>query len=709
MLSYHLQPLLWVSRVWQPGFLLLTLLLVVSFGSTRAVWAQGASLVGVCPQSCGVNIQITRAAVTEANDGVEVKVDWTMNAPNPALKLEKLLVAARADLGLDNVKNSVEVGVDKRTATIKLSRLLEFDFKDIKKLEATVTAFANPLAPVVASVTSRGIVGQSTDPAVEVKWNKPAALACTAAHFFVDVSALNEKNDKLTGQQNVALDTLTTKVELKGAINKKGLQDPEATVKVIHNALGCQAAKTFPAGQFNAPAGAGTGSFGADAAKITLTKLALRDDGTGRVDAEANWEVFEPTNIKVSDQVLKFEIEDVTGKITTRTGSAPDNQRTATVGSLAAINNFRRATLTITATFQNDSRTTIVTREDKKTATLLAKQIPLAATTLPSKAPDLGLAITTVKAVSNGVETAWKINVPAGVSVTSFDIEAQLGKTQNKLTVAGQERQAAVKLDQTAAGTLTPKVQVKLTANGRQANGATFQQSVTREETLLVPPAFVPTPLPTGLQVSLTNVQLFFETNIRVRSDWQIQVPANFTVLTNEVEYTLFGTTRNSTKKVTLASTLRQHEILFGFSELGGEEVKRAVVTVKTLIQRPDLTNITQTATREQAAPAALPVQLSVTKAQSEKAGGNLIVHSAWQIQVPTGATLESFNIEATLLKPTGPVKKSIALAANFTQRDFTFSSTEANGFTGVEVKVTANLRRANGSTFQVTATGTGN
>jgi hypothetical protein len=707
MFSFQSPSLPFVSRLWRPRVLLLGLLLAVSLVSTRAAWAQGASLVGVCPQSCGVKIQITRAAITEANDGVLVKVEWTMDAPNPALNLTKLIVSAKADLGLDNVKNSGEVEVAQRTATIKLSRLLEFDVKDIKKLETEITAFANPLAPTSVSVTSRGIVGQGNDPAVEVKWNNPGPLSCTAATFLVDVTALNEKSDQLTGQRSVSLSTFTTKVELKGAINKKGLHAPEATVKVIHNALGCLVSKSFSAGQFNAPAGPGTGSFSADSAKVTLTKLVVRDDGSGRVDAEVNWEVFEPTNFKATSFDLKFEIEDASGNISTLTRPISGTQRSTIAGSLTAINNFRRLTLTITANFRNNPVTQVVTREDKKTATLDKKQIPLAVTPPAPKPPDLGLAITTIKAISNGVETAWKVNVPTDVSVTSFDVEAQLGKTPNKVTVAGQERQAAVKLNLILAGTLNPKVQVKVTANGRQANGATFQQTVTREEALLVPPA--PAPAPTGNQVSVTNVQVFLETNVRVRSEWQIQVPPGFTVLTNEVECTLFATTRSSTKKVTLAGTLRQHETLFGFSEIGNEEVKRAQVTVRALIQRPDLTNVLQTATREQAVPPPPLVQLTVTQVQSEKVGGNFIVHSAWQIQVPAGVTLESFNVEATLLKPSGPIKKTIALAPNFTQRDFTFTAAEATGTTGIELKVRANLRRPEGSVFQVIATGTGN
>jgi hypothetical protein len=62
--------------------------------------------------------------------------------------------------------------------------------------------------------------------------------------------------------------------------------------------------------------------------------------------------------------------------------------------------------------------------------------------------------------------------------------------------------------------------------------------------------------------------------------------------------------------------------------------------------------------------------------------------------------------VEATVAGTQNKIQRSAVIAGNARQGEVSFSFTEVgNQINGAQVKVTANLMRANGSTFQQTAT----
>ncbi len=465
-------------------FLILAVLIGISLWSPGPVLGQ-VELAGSCPAACGIKIRITNAVINEANDGVLVKVDWTMDPPKPELKLTSLQIVAKVNLGIDNVENRVTVGVDKRTATIKLSRNFEFDFKDVKTLHTEVIAFANPLPPIPVNTTDRRIVGEGNDSAVEVAWNSPGPLPCTAANFVLEVSAINEKGDKLTGLLNAGLTARKAKVDLKGALNKKGLRTPEASVKVVHNALGCVELQNFSPTLVTPAIGAGVGSTGPDTAKVTIKNFSLFAD-SGRVFTDLRWDVFEPTNFKVTQFDLKLEVEKANGQIQTQNALALSNQRSFNGGEgIGVENEVRKVTVTVKATLRDNANTAVLTREDKRSATFSPKPAPKPV--LPDNTP-VQLDITNLKISSasnlHRVASGWQLQLPAGVTVTNFLVEATVAGTQNKIqrsaVIAGNARQGEVRFSFTEVGNQIKGAQVKVTANLKRANGSTFQQTATR-------------------------------------------------------------------------------------------------------------------------------------------------------------------------------------------------------------------------------------
>ena len=365
MLCQQLQTLL--CRAWRQSFLFVCALIAINLWSPAVAVGQ-AQLAGVCPAACGIKIRITNANLTEANDGMLVSVEWTLEQTAPEIKLRQITVFARVKLGIDNVENTVNVPSTSRQVTFKLSRLLEFDFKDVQVLTTKVTAIADALPKIpITNITSRKIVGEGGDSAVEVTWGDPGPLPCSANVFEVLVAATNEKGDRLTGNTVRPLSARTATEEVKGALNKKGLHNPEATINVINNLIECVEIKTNSSPILTVP------RDNSGQTKVTVKSITFRDD-SGRVDPAVDWEVVEPVGFKATNFNLKFEIEDATGQITVNNRTALGNERSA-LGPQLASGNLRSMTVTVTATFKDTANTIVLTREDKKRQLFVLKQV----------------------------------------------------------------------------------------------------------------------------------------------------------------------------------------------------------------------------------------------------------------------------------------------------------------------------------------------
>ncbi len=371
MLCQQLQTLLYRARL--QGFLFFCALIAINLWSPAVAVGQ-YQLVGVCPAACGIKIHITSATLTEANDGMLVNVEWTLEQTAPEIKLKNLTVFARVKLGIDKVENTVNVSSTARKVTFKLSRLLEFDFKDVEVLTTKVTAIADALPRIpVTNIASRKIVGEGRDSAVEVTWGDPGPLSCSANLFEVSVAATNEKGDRLIGNTTRLLSARTATEDVKGVLNKKGLHNPEATINVINNPIECVELQNFPPKQ--TPVGGGVGSLSSSNSKVTLTNLSLIKESPERVNATVKWEVAEPAGFKATGFALRLDVEDASGKISTSTLNFNGNQRSFEGGGIASPGNLRSVTATITATFKDNANTIVLTREDKKTQPFIVKQV----------------------------------------------------------------------------------------------------------------------------------------------------------------------------------------------------------------------------------------------------------------------------------------------------------------------------------------------
>ncbi len=338
---------------------------------------QGVSLAGACPAACGIKVHITNAVIGEATDGILVRVDWTIDPPRPEIKLDGFKLFVEVDLGLDKVRNSINVSANNRSATIKLSRNLEFDFKDVKTLHTDVRATAVALPPIpVTSILSRKVTGEGRDAAVEVEWGNPSGLPCSADSFDVKVSAQNGDGDKLSGQRGVPLSQHAARIELSGERPGKrdNLRNPDATIQVLNKFIECVDLKNFPP-VLVTQAGSGAGSNGPETAKVTITSFNLKAD-SGRVFAEVTWDPFVPTNFKTTQFDLKFDVELTNGKTLTSSQFAFGTQRSFNGGEGLGIDGeVRRVTVTVKATFRDNANTTVLTREDKQSRQIGGRQL----------------------------------------------------------------------------------------------------------------------------------------------------------------------------------------------------------------------------------------------------------------------------------------------------------------------------------------------
>ncbi len=486
MLSQQLQPLVYRARL--QSFLFFCTLMAITLWASSAAIGQ-TQLAGVCPASCGIKLRITNANLTEANDGMLVNVEWTLEQTAPEIKLRNLTVFARVKLGIDNVENTVNVASTSRQATLKLSRRFEFDFKDVELLTVNITAFAEALPKIpVTNITSRKIVGEGGNSAVEVTWGNPGPLPCSADSFEVFVAATNEKGDLLSGSTSKPLSARSAREEVKGDTNKKGLHNPEATINVVNSLIACVATKV------NSSPVAAVPRDNSGQTKVTLKSITFQEAG-GRIDSRVDWEVVEPSGFKATSFNLKFDLEDNTGKITTtnRIASATERSRS---GPQVQTGGVRSLIVTITATFKDNANTTVVTREDKKTQAFSSKQavkpvVQIGPTVQKPAVPpvqSVGLDLTNVKVSSaanlHRVAAVWQVNVPASVTITSFEVEVQVAglkpKANRSAVVAGNQRQATVNFTFDEVGNKITNAQVKVIANVRRADGSTFQQTATR-------------------------------------------------------------------------------------------------------------------------------------------------------------------------------------------------------------------------------------
>jgi hypothetical protein len=333
--------------------------------------AQGVNLAGSCPAACGIKIRILGAVINEANDGILVKVDWTLESSPPDIKLNGFTVLAEVSLGIDRVKNSINVGVDKRTATLKLSRNLEFDFKDVKTLHTEVSATALALPPIpVTNILFKKVTGEGRDAAVEVAWASPGPLPCSASVFDLKVGAQNGDGDKLAGTSTVSLSKRSARVEVFGERPGKRdhLKNPEATIRVINSLINCVELKNFNPSQTVAPIGPGVGSTsnGPETAKVTISKISFTSS-SGRIFVNVDWDVFEPTNFKSSRFDLRVDSL-LSGRQIITTKSIEGGNKRSSNGGEGVEGDVRKVTVTIVATFRDNSTNTELTRQDRQSA-----------------------------------------------------------------------------------------------------------------------------------------------------------------------------------------------------------------------------------------------------------------------------------------------------------------------------------------------------
>ena len=561
----------------------------------------GANLEGACPAACGIQIRITSTKLRERADGIDAVVDWTVEQRAPEIKLTSFTVTAIVEfnrLGKDEKK--INVAPTQRQAVIRLNSggfNKDIKFSDVTSVKAIVFATADAIAPLaITDIPSIKIVGQGNDAAVDVSWRTSGPLACSADKFVVNVKAVNEKGDQLDGSGEAATTARSLRVQLKGSLNKKGLRNPEATVKLRHSLIGCQQTTNFP--PVLEPLGSGTGS-NAPNPVVTLNPIRFSQD-SGRIDMEAFWEVVEPSGFKATRFDLQFDLENANGAVNSVTRIASGDKRSQR-GPQAQEGDLRSVTVTIKATFNNAANTAILTRQDKRTQPFTAKStLPKAFPAAPQSS-NIGLNVVGVKLDSDSaqhrVTPVWQVNIPANITVTSFEVEATASGNQSQAkrnaVVLGTARQATINFPVTELGNKLNKAQVKVTANGRRADGSTFQQTATGEGQ----PVAAPPPLPPP------------------------------------------------------------------------------------------------------------PVLLKINALNANFSGSNFIVNGAWIIELQAGITVQNFIVEATLLKPTGPTQKTVTVNAPVRQQLFTFTAAQASGATTAEMKVTANLRRADGTTFQETFT----
>jgi hypothetical protein len=567
--------------------------------AAQGLGISGANVEASCPASCGIAIRITSAKLRERSDGIDAVIDWTLDQRVPEIKLKNLNVTATVEFNrFGKDEKTVSVPSNQRQAVIRLASggfNKDIKFSDVVSVKAVVFATADALSTLpINDIRSIKIVGQGGDSAVDVSWGAPTPLACSASTFSVSVKAINEKGDRLDGTGEAVTTARSIRVQLKGDLNKKGLHNPEATVKLQHSLIACQQTTNFPP-QLE-PLSAGTGS-NAPNPVVTLKPIRFTEF-SGRIESEIFWEVVEPQGFKATKFDLKVET-DRNGNIGTLNRTESGEKRSTRGPDSQVGDGLRSVTITIKATFTNAANTTILIREHKLTQPFTAKSTLPKAEPVKPQQQNLGLNVAAVKINSaknvHAITVGFQVKPPAGVTITNITVEATAlgnqGTAQRSTIVSGQASLANVNFTFSEVGDKLNKVQAKVIANALRADGSTFQQTATAEGQPVAPPPPPPPP----------------------------------------------------------------------------------------------------------------PVQLKVSSLSSNN--GGLFVNGGWFIEVQPGITIQGFLVEVTILKPAAPVRKSVNVGASVRQQGFSFTTTELSGATNVEMKVTATLRRADGTTFQETST----
>lgn len=449
----------------------------------------GANLEGTCPAACGIRVDVKNVKLREKANGIDAVVDWDVQQSAPEIKLKGFNVTVVVEFKrISRDETQLSVSSTQRQAVVSLTQSgknKDIKFSDVTSVKATVAAIADPLPSLaITDLPSIKIVGQGGDSAVDVSWRPPTPLACSADKFLVTVKAINEKGDRLNGDGTAATTARSLRVQLKGDLNKKGLRNPEATVTLQHSLIVCQKAESFSPVQEGFSA---SGSSNAPNPVVTLKPLRFSEAGS-RIESEIFWDVVEPQGFKATKFDLKVET-DRNGNIGTLNLIEAGEKRSTRGPESQVGDGLRSVTVTIKATFTNANNTAILTRENKLTQKFTAKStLPKAAPVTPA-ATSVGLNATGVNLSSTaGVHTVvvlWTATPPAGVTITSFEVEVAAAGNQKKAsrsTVAGSvARKAVINFTVEELGTQLKGAQVKITATAQRADGSTFQQTVSRK------------------------------------------------------------------------------------------------------------------------------------------------------------------------------------------------------------------------------------
>lgn len=462
--------------------------LLLSLSIVTETMAQGGvSVAASCPTSCDLRISITSAKLRERSDGIDAVVEWTVTQPAPEIKLTGFAVTATIEyksVGKD--ESTVGTKADVRQAVVKLQSggfNKDIKFSDIATFKVKVLARTEPVPSInVTDINSIRIVGEGGDSAVDVSWRAPNPMPCSASVFVVKVKAINEKGDRLEGEGQAAITARSIRVQLKGDVNKKGLRNPEATVRLLNSIVSCERVQNFPPTQEGV--GGGVGSTAPNPV-VTLKPITFQPNGS-RIDAFISWDVVEPTGFRATKFEIKVDTELTNGQVFTSTRVANGTERSS-FGSQSQ-NDLSSVTATIKATFTNAANTSILFREDKRTdkfsakAALLDIQKPVQPTQ-----QNITLNVTNVKVLSkanvHSVVATWQVNVPANVTLTSFEINAQIAGNQaepkRSVVVLSTQRTATINFTFDEAGNQVSSARVQVIANVRRADGSTFQQKAT--------------------------------------------------------------------------------------------------------------------------------------------------------------------------------------------------------------------------------------
>ncbi len=333
----------------------------------------------------------------------------------------------------------------------------------------------------------------------------------------------------------------------------------------------------------------------------------------------------------------------------------------------------------------------------------------------------------------------WEVVEPSGFKATGFNLKYDSEDAAGKITVRNRTASGTQRSDfgqQFATGNLR-SLAVTITATFRDTANTTV---LTREDkktqafslkqvikpVVELSPSVKPVlpsdnsskqPPPNNTSsgdqsLAITQLQLNREPGrFLLHGEWQIQLPAGVTVNTFAVENSLIGDQGTVTRTQNFAGNQRQGDFVFGLT-VAGNIVTKAQLKITANLKRADGSSFQVTQLREVVPPGipATPVGLSVTTVQVIQESTRTLVRGEWQLQLPAGVTIATFDLEATLIGDQRTVTRKGTFAGSERNGNVTFIPNEAGTIIkSVQLKVVANLKATDGSPFQQTATGNGN